>query len=174
VVTVPDLDTVRSVAAPVLESRGLELFDVEIEGSGRARTLRILVERPPDGPADPLDLEVLAAATAPISQALDEVEVVAGPYTLEVSTPGLERPLRRPQDFRRFVGTTITVKSTEPVSGARRHRGALTEADDEAIVVDVDGEHRRFPYGVVASARTVFEWGPAPKPGGRVKQKRSK
>ena len=171
--TVPNLDTVRSLAAPVLESRGLDLVDVELETSGRARTLRILVERPPDGPADPLDLAVLAEATSPISQALDAVEVVSGPYTLEVSSPGLERPLRRPQDFRRFVGTTITVKSSEPVSGARRHRGALVEADDEGIGVDVDGERRRFPYGVISSARTVFEWGPAPKPGGRVKQKRS-
>jgi ribosome maturation factor RimP len=162
---VADQNAVRAAAEPVLSSLGLELVDVEIVGSGRARTLRITVAR-----EGGLDLDALAEANRPVLDALDAVEAVAGPYTLELSSPGLERPLRRPAEFRRFVGTTISVKSHEAVAGARRHRGLLTEADDDGIALEVDGEQRRFRHDAIASARTVFEWGPAPKPTGPAKR----
>jgi ribosome maturation factor RimP len=162
---VADQNAVRAAAEPVLSSLGLELVDVEVVGSGRARTLRLTVDR--DGG---IDLDTLAGANRPVIEALDAVEALSGPYTLELSSPGLERPLRRPADFRRFVGTTVSVKSHEPVSGARRHRGLLVEADDGGIALEVDGEPRRLPYEGIASARTVFEWGPAPKPVGPAKR----
>jgi len=156
---VVDLVAVRGAAEPVLARLGLELVDAEVVGSGRARTLRLVVDRPGG-----VDLEALAQASAPVSAALEDAAALTGPYTLEVSSPGLERPLRRPADFSRFVGTTITLKSHEPVSGARRHRGLLLEADSEGVALDVDGERRHFPYEGIASARTVFEWGPPEKP----------
>ena len=162
---VANQNAVWAAAEPVLSSLGLELVDVEIVGSGRARTLRLLVDR--DGG---IDLDTLAEATGPVSTALDGVDAMPGPYNLELSSPGVERPLRRPAEFRRFVGTTVSVKSHEPVSGARRHRGALVAADDSGIDLEVDGEARRFRYDAIASARTVFEWGPAPKPIGPPKQ----
>ena len=154
-----DLEAVRGAAEPVLHRLGLELVDVEMVGSGRARTLRLAVDRPGG-----VDLDALSEASAPVSAALDEAAALSGPYTLEVSSPGLERPLRRPADFARFVGTTITLKSHEPVAGGRRHRGLLLEAGADGIAVEVDGERRDFPYEGIAAARTVFEWGPAPKP----------
>ena len=155
----------RAAAEPVLSSLGLELVDVEIVGSGRARTLRLTIDR--DGG---IDLDALAEANRPVSDALDAVDAITGPYNPELSSPGLERPLRRPAEFRRFVGTTVSVKSHDPISGARRHRGQLVAADDGGIDLEVDGEPRRFPYDAIASARTVFEWGPAPKPIGPAKQ----
>jgi ribosome maturation factor RimP len=162
---VADQNAVRAAAEPVLSSLGLELVDVEIVGSGRARTLRLTVDR-----EGGIDLDTLARANRPVVDALDAVEALSGPYTLELSSPGLERPLRRPAEFRRFVGTTISVKSHDVVAGARRHRGLLIEADDDGIALEVDGEHRRFSYDAIASARTVFEWGPAPKPTGPAKR----
>jgi ribosome maturation factor RimP len=162
---VADHSGVRAAAEPVLSSLGLELVDVEIVGSGKARTLRLTVDR--DGG---IDLDALAEANGPVSVALDAVDALSGPYTLELSSPGVERPLRRPSDFARFVGTIISVKSHDPVDGARRHRGLLAEADESGIAVEVDGEHRRFSYDAIASARTVFEWGPAPKPTGPAKR----
>jgi ribosome maturation factor RimP len=162
---VADQSAVRAAAEPVLASLGLELVDIEIVGSGRARTLRLTIDR--DGG---VDLDALAKANGPVSDALDAVDALSGPYMLELSSPGVERPLRRPSDFRRFVGTTISVKSHDPVDGARRHRGLLVEADDSGIGLEVDGEHRRFSYDAIASARTVFEWGPAPKPTGPAKR----
>jgi len=164
---VADLEAVRAAAEPVIAGLGLELVDAEIVGAGRARTLRLTVDRP-----DGVDLDALAAASHPVLEALDGVEALAGPYSLEISSPGLERPLRRPRDFPRFVGTTISVKSHEVVSGARRHRGVLVEATDDGVVLEVDGERRPFAYDGIASARTVFEWGPAPKPGGPKRQKK--
>jgi ribosome maturation factor RimP len=162
---VADQNAVRAAAEPVLSSLGLELVDVEVVGSGRARTLRLTVDR-----EGGIDLDTLAEANRPVSDALDAVEALPGAYTLELSSPGLERPLRRPAEFRRFVGTMISVKSHDTVAGARRHRGLLAEADDDGIALEVDGEHRRFPYDAIASARTVFEWGPAPKPTGPAKR----
>ena len=166
------LEAVRAAAEPVVTSLGLELVDAEIVGSGRARTLRLTV----DGPGG-VDLDALAAASSPVLDALDAAGAVSGPYNLEISSPGVERPLRRPADFRRFVGTTISIKSHEVVAGARRHRGLLLEAGDDGVVMEVDGERRPFPYDGIAQARTVFEWGPAPKPGrqkkaGHAKQSR--
>ena len=160
-----DQTGVRAAAEPILASLGLELVDVEVFGSGRARTLRLTVDR--DGG---IDLDTLAEANGPVSDALDAVDALSGPYTLELSSPGVERPLRRPSEFRRFVGTTVSVKSHDPVDGARRHRGLLMEVDDSGIALEVDGQHRRFSYDAIASARTVFEWGPAPKPKGPAKR----
>ena len=160
-----DQSAVRAAAEPVLSSLGLELVDVEIVGSGRARTLRLLIDR--DGG---IDLDTLAEANRPVSDALDAVDAMSGPYNLELSSPGVERPLRRPAEFRRFVGTPISVKSHDPLAGARRHRGLLVAADDGGIDLEVDGERRRFSYDAIASARTVFEWGPAPKPIGPAKR----
>ncbi len=165
-----DQNGVRAAAEPVLSSLGLELVDIEVVGSGRARTLRLMIDR--DGG---IDLDTLAEANGPVSQALDAVDALSGPYNLELSSPGLERPLRRPSDFRRFVGTLISVKSRDVVAGARRHRGLLAEADDTGIALEVDGERRQFSYDAIALARTVFEWGPTPKPIGppkRVTEKR--
>jgi ribosome maturation factor RimP len=162
---VADQNGIRAAAEPVLSSLGLELVDIEIVGAGRARTLRLTVDR-----EGGIDLDSLAEANGPVSDALDAVDALSGPYTLELSSPGLERPLRRPAEFARFVGTVISVKSRDPVDGARRHRGLLLEADDAGIAVEVDGEHRRFSYDAIASARTVFEWGPAPKPTGPAKR----
>ena len=160
-----DQNAVRAAAEPVLSSLGLELVDIEIVGSGRARTLRLTIDR-----EGGIDLNTLAEANGPVSDALDAADAVSGHYTLELSSPGLERPLRRPAEFLRFVGTTLSVKSHDAVAGARRHRGLLTEADDDGIVLEVEGEHRRFSYDAIASARTVFEWGPAPKPTGPAKR----
>lgn len=164
-----DQSAVRAAAEPILASLGLELVDVEVVGSGRARTLRLTVDR-----EGGIDLDTLAKANGPVSDALDSVDAVSGPYTLELSSPGLERPLRRPAEFRRFIGTTISVKSHDPIDGVRRHRGLLAEADDAGIALEVDGQHRRLSYDAIASARTVFEWGPSPKPIGPAKKRVAK
>jgi ribosome maturation factor RimP len=158
---VVEVETVRDAVEPVVARLGLELVDIEVVGAGRGRTLRVTVDR--DGG---IDLDGITAATQAVSPVIDDIAVLDGTFTLEVSSPGVERPLRRPEEFRRFVGTTITLKTHEPVEGTRRLRGPLTAADDEGIEIDVDGTSHRLVYEAVAQARTVFEWGPAPKPGG--------
>ena len=150
---------------PVVESVGLELVDVE----RRAGVLAVTVDRP--GGAD---LDALTDANRAVSRALDELDPIPGRYSLEVSSPGLERPLRTPAHFARAVGETITVKTRPQVPGERRRRGRLVAADDEGFELDeepaedaTDGGTIRLLYRDIDRARTVFEWGPATAGEGR-------
>src|SRR5437763_3926511 len=149
---------VHALVEPLLASLDLELFDVELAGG----VLRIAVERPgPDG----VDLDTIGQATTAISAALDRAGSIPGRYTLEVSSPGLERPLRTPAHFQRFVGTTVSIKTNPDVEGERRISGPLEAADDDPSGgITVAG--RTLAYDQIAKARTVFEWGPTPKPVG--------
>lgn len=160
---------VRDIVAPLFADGSIELVDVEHTGPA----LRIIVDR-----AGGLDLEALTDVTRRVSRLLDEEDPVASRYTLEVSTPGLERPLRLPEHFVRAVGREVRVKTRPDVPGDRRVSGVLESADDEGIVVRLDpaepdgpdtvelgGGPRRIGYGEIERAHTVFQWAPAPKPG---------
>jgi ribosome maturation factor RimP len=143
-------DAVRRLVEPLLAARGLELFDVEL----RSGILRISVDKDTG-----LDLDAISEASEVISDALDNEDPIPGKYTLEVSSPGLERPLRTPAHFCRFVGTTVSVRTQPEVEGERRIQGTLEAADDDGITV----AGRRLTYSEIERARTVFEWGPTPK-----------
>lgn len=149
-------ETVRAVVAPLLDEKGVDLYDIELTGG----TLRVLVDR-----EGGVDLDALGELTRSISGVLDAVDPMPGRYTLEVSSPGLERPLRTPDHFRAAVGSKVTVKTRPGTEGDRRVEGELLDADDEGATVAVAGGERRVAYVDVERARTVFEWGPAPKPG---------
>ena len=153
-----DLDTLVNALAPAVAGLGLHLYDVEVTGSGRARVLRVLIDR--DGG---IDLDAIADATQAISPLLDAPPldaVIAGPYALEVSSPGLERPLRTPSHYRRAVGDTVSVKvRAADDHGARRVRGVLASADDTGFDLTLDdGTAEHHSYGEVTQARTVFDW----------------
>jgi ribosome maturation factor RimP len=117
--------------------------------------LRVTVDR--DGG---VDLDTISETSERISRRLDlEGFSPDRTYSLEVSSPGLERPLREPRHFQRCVGQMVKVRTAAPVSGRRVLEGALVSADAEAIVIASEGGELRVPYADVASARTVFEWG---------------
>ena len=164
-------ETIARVVEPVVAALDLELYDLEFTGQGRARTLKVVIDR--DGG---VDLETITAVAEAVSPVLDaEAEnVLAGPYALEVTSPGLERSLRTPTHFRRAVGGTVSVKLRDAAGAARRIRGELTNADDEEITIAIeqDGGEERVRYDDIIQARTVFEWGPAPKPGKSAKKKK--
>jgi ribosome maturation factor RimP len=160
-------ERVRDVVLPLLTERQLDLYDIELAGP----VLKVVVDRPA-GESGGLDLDVLADATRAVSRALDEADPIAGHYTLEVTSPGLERPLRTPRHFVRAVGEAVNVKVTAAAAaetGERRVAGVLATADDEGITVRSDDPpaERRVSYADIERARTVFEWGPAEKPGKR-------
>ena len=144
---------VRDLLEPVLTAEGLELFDVDLKGG----VLQVAVDR--DGG---VDLDTISRAATTVSAVLDDADPIPGRYTLEVSSPGLERPLRTAAHFRRYVGTTVTVKTKPSVEGERRVTGLLDDADDEGFTVG----GRRLGYDDVERARTVFEWVATPKPAG--------
>ena len=155
-----ELETrIASLVEPILEPLGLELYDLEHRGG----TLRVLVDR-----ADGVDLDEITTATRAISRALDEDDPLGGRYTLEVSSPGLERPLRRPEHWQAAVGSDVTIKRVGGVEGDRRITGRLVEVDDDGATIDVspDATRLRVPYTEVDKARMVFDWEPTPRPGG--------
>jgi ribosome maturation factor RimP len=144
---------VEHLLMPLLEAAGLELYDLELAGG----VLRVLVDR--DGGAD---IDALSEVARQLSRALDEHDPIEGRYTLEVSTPGLERPLRTPGHFRGALGTEVKVKTRPDVDGERRVDGTVTRADDDTVTVTAaDGTARTLRYDDIERARTVFVWGPA-------------
>jgi ribosome maturation factor RimP len=163
-------DRVRDVVLPLLDDRHLDLYDIEMQGP----VLRVVVDNPP-GSGGGLDLDVLADATRAVSRALDEADPIAGRYTLEVSSPGLERSLRRPEHFERAVGEKVKIRTVAGVDDERRVEGQLVGADTTGVVVrtgvadDGTALERRLAYQDIERARTVFEWGPAAPPSAKRK-----
>ncbi|GBD83988.1 ribosome maturation factor RimP [bacterium BMS3Abin02] len=139
-----------------LTAEGLKLDDVEWSG----RVLRVLVDA--DGG---IDVGRISETTDGVSRLLDGEADLTGPYTLEVSSPGLERKLRRPAHFLKAVGREVSITTRNEVAGSRSHRGVLEAFDEDSCVVVVGHERRTLPMGEVASAKTVFRWERNAKPG---------
>lgn len=150
---------------PVVEGAGLELVEAEFHREAGRRILRVTVDAEPD--AGQLDLDRIAELSERISRRLDieGFDPPGGPYTLEVSSPGVERPLREPRDFARRIGERVRVRTSEPVDGSRTHEGRVLEATPELVRLATDGGERTIAFEEIASARTVLDWGPQPKPG---------
>ncbi len=160
------VERVRAVVEPVVAAADLDLYDVELTGA----VVRVLVDR-----AGGVDLAALGEVTRAVSEALDADDPLPGRYTLEVSSPGLERKLRTPAHFAAAVGTTVRVRTVAGTEGERRIEGELTAADDEGVTVATADGERRVAYAEVERAKTVFAWGPTPPPGaGRRRQKRGR
>jgi len=147
---------VEALVGPVVESSGLEVWEVSFRGEGGRSVLRVAVDR-----EGGVDLDTIAEVSERLSRRLDLEDFGPKGYSLEVSSPGLERALRTPRHFERSVGERVKVKTAAPVEGRQVHEGALVSADAEAIVVASEGGELRVPYADIASARTVFEWGTA-------------
>ncbi len=144
---------------PVVAAVDLELVDVEMKGG----VLQVTVDR-----EGGVDLEALTAANRAASALLDDLDPFPGRYSLEVSSPGIERPLRTPAHFAKAVGALVTVKTRPQVPGDRRLRGTLVASDDEGFNLAVEGsddEPVRLAYGDIDRVRTVFVWGGQDTPG---------
>jgi ribosome maturation factor RimP len=139
-------DRVRDIVVPVLSSHDVDLYDVDVQGP----LVRVTVDR-----AGGVDLDALSAVTRAVSRALDDADPIGHRYTLEVTSPGLERPLRTPEQFTRAVGEEVKVKTKPEVEGERRVEGVLDSADATGITV----AGRTLGYDEIERARTVFEWG---------------
>jgi ribosome maturation factor RimP len=176
-------EEVFGALSALLASQEIELVDLTV-GSG---LVRVTVDRPGG-----VDLDCLAGAHQRISAALDELDPLPGRYTLEVTSPGVEHPLREAGQFVRAVGQTVEVRGVTGAGegrpqanpgearregGVGHFRGVLASADADGIVMEgpeVPGGSLRLRYGEVEDARTVLEWGPRPRPGGGRSGKRHK
>jgi ribosome maturation factor RimP len=164
-----DRDALRRVVEPVLLAHGAELVDVEFKPDRGGWVLRIYVERA--GSAEKqlstrdaaVDLELCADVSRDLSPALDVVDLVPHAYSLEVSSPGIERPLRKEADFVRFAGAKAKLKVREPVRGQRVLVGTLGGVEEGKVRLVEGKGHAEIPLGNIESARLVFELTPHPK-----------
>jgi len=151
------IDRVHELLAPVVADTGAQLYDIEFNGG----VLRLLVDD--EGGISIDKIKIISRAA---SRLLDETDPIPGRYTLEVSSPGLERPLRTAAHFGSAIDVLVKVKTQTDVGGSRRFTGTVRAVDEDGVEIEVDGETVRLDYTNITKARTVFEWGPTPKPGG--------
>jgi ribosome maturation factor RimP len=177
-----DLERVRDVIAPVLAAHGVALVELEWLTERVGWTLRLTIERlegttnvdpRPTSEGSPeagggVTLEDCADVSRDASSVLDVEDLIPQRYNLEVSSPGLDRRLRTPAEFARFVGRTVKIKLARPApDGQRLLRGELAAASEGRIAVLVDGKRVEVPLAEVVEARLVFELVPQPKKKGR-------
>ena len=146
---------VEALIRPVVEAEGLEFVDMTLGNESGRRILRVTIDK-----EGGVDLGTIATASERISRRLDLEGFDAGPrgFSLEVSSPGLERPLRKPEQFMKAVGSRVKIKTIDEVDGSRVHLGPLVSADETGAVVETEAGEHRIAYDAIASARTVFEW----------------
>jgi ribosome maturation factor RimP len=170
VAAVVDLARVRALVEPIVAAHQLELVDLEWATSPGGRVLRVVIERPgvaaPAAPGEQggVTLDDCVSVSRDVSTALDAVDPIAQHYNLEVSSPGLDRPLTRPTDFVRHVGRLAKVKLSQPASdGQVVLRGTIVEADEGSVSMDVDGKLHVVPHAHIKNARLQFELAKQPK-----------
>jgi ribosome maturation factor RimP len=175
-------ESLMRLLEPPIEALGFELLEIEFAQAGRGGTLRIYIDRKPSGrdektPGDGgeddddgvlsqdllsrgsppsqggISVDDCAAVSHAVSQILDAEDPIKGHYTLEVSSPGLDRVLRKRTHFERFVGERVFVELKLPIEGRRRFAGSLKSVLDEAIVVEVDGRAHELPLDRIQKAR---------------------
>ena len=133
------IDALEAVAP----EHGIDIVDVEIVGATKAPCVRVRIDRL-DG--EGISLDEVTAQNAWVSDAVEKLDPISGSYTLEVSSPGMARPLRRPSDFIRFVGEAVELTTTA-TEGRRRFKGTIAEADEATATLELeDGERVTFPY----------------------------
>lgn len=146
---------IEEIAQRVTDSEGLELVEVEVKGGGGNRLVRISIDKPAG--VTHADCELVSQQVGTI---LDVEDVVpGGRYTLEVSSPGVERRLVKPQDYQRFQGKKVRITLRDAVEGRRNWEGRLAGFADGDIALEMEaGKTVRFPFHQVQKANLKFEW----------------
>jgi ribosome maturation factor RimP len=149
------IEQVRSVAARVTGDRGLELVDVELKRAPGGHLVRLFVDR-----SGGIGLDELQSVSMEVSAILDAEDPIEGAYTLEVSSPGLDRPLRSEAEYKRFAGSLARLSSYEPVDGRRHWTGRIVSCEDGVVTLDLEKERRtaRVPFEKVAHGRLEVEF----------------
>jgi ribosome maturation factor RimP len=150
------IEAVRAVAERVTGSRGFELVDLEVKQERGGRFVRLYVDK-----EGGIGLDELQTVSEEVSAILDAEDPIESSYTLEVSSPGLNRPLRNEADYRRFVGRLVKISSYEPVDGRRHWTGRLLALDGGVVSVRLESEgdrEARIPLDKIAHSRLEVEF----------------
>ena len=126
---------------PRAASEGIEIVTVQVVGAKKAPTIRVFIDTP-----EGVSFDQLAKSQAWINEIMDALDPSPGAYTLEVSSPGIDRPLRTPQHFARFAGDVAVVKMGHPIDGRSNFTGKIVAADNENVTLSIDGEDVVLPF----------------------------
>ena len=146
---------VWELAAPLAEGEGMEIVDIEFrrEGGRGERVLRLYLDKQ-GGP----NVDDLSRVSRQLSDLLDEQDAIEGAYTLEVSSPGINRPLKRPEHFARFVGKRIRVRTREMINGRRSFLGILKGVEENKITLGQEGQQYEIPFSVIEKSNYEHDW----------------
>jgi ribosome maturation factor RimP len=149
------LTRIWELAASIAETEGTEIVDIEFhrEGSRSGRVLRVYVDKP--GGAS---LEDLTRVSRQLSEQLDTLDFIESAYTLEVSSPGINRPLRRPEHFTPFIGKRIRVRTRDMINGRRSFLGILQEAGADKIKLTQDRVEYEIPFSTIEKSNYEHDW----------------
>ena len=153
------VDQIRAVALPILDSMGIELVELEFRKEGPGMVLRLFIDKPGG-----ILLDDCSAVSRELSEILDVEEIIPVEYNLEVSSPGLNRPLTKPADYDRYVGKLVKVRTYEMIADAAGNRrktflGQLEELKDGIIHIRLkEGQSAAIPFDKVAKANLEFEF----------------
>jgi ribosome maturation factor RimP len=155
------IEHVRTVAARAAGTYGLEIFDVQYRREASGMVLRVRIDRPGSARTaeESVSVDDCARVSRDLSALLDVEEVLPAAYTLEVSSPGLDRPLRRAEDYRRFAGRQAKIVLGEKVDGQTFFKGRLGGLEDNEVLIDGDdGRRHRVPIAVITRANLEVEF----------------
>jgi len=141
------------LAEEVGQRQGVEVVDVEYVKERGEYYLRVFIDKPGGVGLD--DCEAFSEA---IGELLDEVDPIPGSYSLEISSPGIERPLKKERDFQRFAGRLVAIRTYAPLDGRKNWKGVLHGLREGHVVIEVEGQAVTIPFASIAKAHLVAEW----------------
>ncbi len=147
-------DELERLIEPLLKERGYELVDIEVSRQGKRLLLRFFVDRIEGG----ITVDELAEINTEFGAILDLESRLNQPYILEVSSPGLDRRLRKLKDFQKHLNSNLNVETVEKLEGRRHFRGKLVGADSEGITLVVDGNSVFIPHGKIKRANLEYRF----------------
>ena len=147
------LGEIRQVVEPILDSQGLGLVDLEYQRESRGWVLRLYLDR-----EGGVTLDECAEVNREVGAVLEVKDLIPNPYVLEVSSPGLTRPLRKPEDFNKYRNRLVKIKLYEPLEGRKNFKGTLLGLEDERVLMEVEGRVYELPLQGIAKANLEIEF----------------
>lgn len=148
--TTPLEQKLTALITPLLAAEGFALVQLGFIGDGRARSLQILAEDPATGT---LDLEACTKLSRTIGTHLEVEDVIKGAYRLEISSPGIDRPLVKPADYTRYQGFEIKAETHVPINNQKRYHGKIVTSDNDTVTIETDTKTVTLAYDDIAKAR---------------------
>lgn len=146
------MEEVRQVVEPILESQGMELVDLEYRRESQGWVLRLYIDR-----EGGISVNDCAEASGEVGAVLEIRDLIPNPYVLEISSPGLSRPLKKREHFEKYQNRLVKIKTFEPVEGRRNFKGTLLGLEGESVCLEVEGRIYEIPFQNIAKANLEVE-----------------